>query len=217
MILVGLTGGIGSGKSTVSEALRARGAVVIDADAIVRQLQRPGMPVLAAIVERFGHGILTPDGALDRAGLAAIVFGDDEALSALNAIVHPAVVLEIAARVDALRGSDAVVVLDVPLLVENDRYPVTGVVVVDTPLDVAVARVVENRGMDEADAWARVSRQMSREQRVARADFVIDNGGDRESLDRQIDALWEWIVSLPPADGAGAPARTRVRPPGDDR
>ncbi len=209
MILVGLTGGIGSGKSTVSNALRARGAVVIDADAIVRELQRPGMPVLDALVERFGDEILTPEGELDRARLASMVFGDTDALEALNAIVHPAVTREISARIDAERGGDRVVVLDVPLLVEKIRYPVAGIVVVDTPVEVAVARVVEHRGMDEADAWSRVRRQASREERLAKADFVVDNSGPPEALDAQIDALWEWIATLPAAD----PVDTNTRSP----
>lgn len=198
MILVGLTGGIGSGKSTVSAALAERGAVVVDADAITRQLQEPGQPVLAAIVERFGQGVLAADGRLDRPGLASIVFADPDALKALNDIVHPAVGAEILRRIDARRGTGAVVVLDIPLLVEGGRHKATGVIVVDTPTDVAVDRLVRFRGFDEHDARARMARQATREERLAQADRVIDNSGDREALDPQLDELWTWITGLPP-------------------
>jgi len=197
MILVGLTGGIGSGKSTVSGLLAAKGAVIVDADAITRELQQPGQPVLAAIVERFGPGVLAVDGSLDRARLAAIVFTDAEALKDLNAIVHPAVGAEIARRIDAERTTDHVVVLDIPLLVEGGRYRTAGLLVVDPPVDVAVARLVESRGMDEADVRARIGRQATREQRLAVADRVIDNGGDPASLAAQVDDAWKWMLSLP--------------------
>jgi dephospho-CoA kinase len=199
MILVGLTGGIGSGKSTVSALLAAKGAVVVDADAITRQLQARGQPVLAAIVERFGPGVLTADGDLDRVGLAQIVFNDPAALKDLNDIVHPAVGKEIQRLVAAERDGDRVVVLDIPLLVEGGRYKVGGVVVVDTPVDVAVDRLVRFRTMGEGDARARIGRQVSREERRAAADWVIDNSGDRESLERQVDEVWDWILTLPPA------------------
>ena len=198
MILVGLTGGIGSGKSTVSGLLAAKGAVVVDADAITRELQQPGQPVLAAIVERFGAGVLAADGTLDRARLAAIVFTDADALKELNAIVHPAVGAEIARRIDAERATDHVVVLDIPLLVEGGRYRTAGLLVVDTPVDVAVARLVEYRGMDEADVRARIGRQATRDQRLAVADRVIDNAGDPASLAAQVDDAWKWMLSLPP-------------------
>ena len=177
MIVVGLTGGIGSGKSTVSAFLAERGAVVVDADAITRQLQAPGQPVLAAIVERFGPEIVSADGTLDRAALAAIVFDDPAALKDLTAIVHPAVGKEIARRLEAERGGDRVVVLDIPLLVESGRYQVAGLVVVDVDPDVAVERLVRFRGMSEADARARMANQVSRADRLAKADWVIDNSG----------------------------------------
>ena len=137
MILVGLTGGIGAGKSTVSALLAAKGAVVIDADAITHELQRAGTPVLEAIVERFGAGVLTGDGELDRPALAEIVFHDPDELAALNAIVHPAVGAEMAARLAAEADTDHVVVLDVPLLVESGRADMAGTVVVDVPPEVA--------------------------------------------------------------------------------
>ncbi len=199
MILVGLTGGIGSGKSTVSARLAARGAVIVDADAITRELQRPGQPVLAAIVDRFSPGVLQPDGELDRAALAAVVFSDPEALKDLNAIVHPAVGVEIARRIEAAAGTDAVVVLDIPLLAENPRRGLAATIVVDTPVDVAVERLVRLRGMDEADARARIARQATREERAAGADRIVDNTGDLEALEAQIDELWAWLQTLPPA------------------
>lgn len=196
VLLVGLTGGIGAGKSTVSAGLAARGAVVIDADAIVRELQAPGQPVLDAMVERFGPGILHDDGTLDRQAVADLVFGDDESLADLNAIVHPAVAAEIARRLEAEAGTDHVVVLDVPLLVESGRNDLAGVIVVDTDPEVAVRRLVEQRGFTESDARARIARQASREERLARADLVIDNNGDRAALEAEIDRAWAWIRSL---------------------
>jgi dephospho-CoA kinase len=201
MILVGLTGGIGSGKSTVSELLALKGAVIVDADAIVREVQEPGQPVLAAIAERFGAGVLTADGALDRAGLAGLVFNDAGALKDLNNIVHPAVRAEMRRQVNEHRASDRVVVMDVPLMVEGGRrrYNVGGVVVVDVPVDVAVDRLVRYRAMEEADARARIGRQVTRDERLAAADRVVDNSGDRESLKAQVDELWEWILTLPAA------------------
>jgi dephospho-CoA kinase len=201
MIVVGLTGGIGSGKSTVAAALVERGAVLIDADAIVRELQQPGTPLLTAIAERFGSGIVGADGALDRAALAAVVFSDREALGALNALVHPAVVAEIDSRLGAHRGTDHVVVVDIPLLRDKRRHGMTGVLVVDVPVETAVARLVAQRGLSEADARARVANQISREERLALADHVIDNGGDLEALAAEVDAAWAWIVTQPPADG----------------
>jgi dephospho-CoA kinase len=201
MILVGLTGGIGSGKSTVSALLAKKGAVIVDADVITRQLQEPGQAVFTAIVERFGPKVVADDGSLDRPGLAAIVFTDPEALVDLNKIVHPAVGAEIRRRVEAERDTDHVVVLDIPLLVqpgvEGTRYPVSGLVVVDVPVDVAVDRLVRYRGMDEADVRARIGRQASREQRVAAADRVIDNSAGRAALARQVDDVWTWIQTLP--------------------
>jgi len=208
VIIVGLTGGIGSGKSTVSALLAAKGAVIVDADAITKELQQPGQPTLAVIVERFGPGVLTTGGALDRAGLAAIVFSDAGALTDLNAIVHPAVGKEIARRVEAERPTDHVVVLDVPLMVESGRYASAGLLVVDVPVEIAVDRLVRLRGMDEADARARIRRQATREQRLAHADRVIDNAGDPEALAAQVDEAWEWMRSLPPAPAE--PAETSV-------
>jgi dephospho-CoA kinase len=199
VILVGLTGGIGSGKSTVSAMLAARGAVIIDADAITRELQAPGSPLLATIAERFGDDVILPDGSLDRAALAAKVFDDPEALTDLNGIVHPAVGVEILRRVGEQRETDHVVVLDVPLLAENPRTDTGAVIVVDVDPEVAVERLVTQRGMDEADARARIARQATREQRLALADRVLDNSGDVAGLERQVNEVWEWLQSLPPA------------------
>jgi dephospho-CoA kinase len=207
VILVGLTGGIGSGKSTVAQLLADRGAVIVDADQITRQLQRPGQPVLAAIVERFGPGVLTEAGELDRPALAAIVFHDASALQDLNRIVHPAVRDEMARQIDAHRDSDRVVVLDIPLLAENPRRDLAATIVVDTPVDVAVDRLVRLRGMKEADARARVARQAGREERRAAGDRVIDNSSDVRALEAQVEDLWSWLQSLPPTSAESAKNR----------
>lgn len=209
MILVGLTGGIGSGKTTVSAMLAERGAIIIDADQITRELQAPGSPVLGEIVEAFGLDVLDSSGALDRPALAAKVFGDPDALARLNKIVHPAVGREMAARLEAQRSTQNVVVLDIPLLVENPREGLCGTVVVDLPLDLAIERLVNLRNMSRTDAEARISRQASREARVAIADRVIDNSGDLASLEVQVNEVWQWMQSLPPA----APDAGRVSRP----
>lgn len=200
MILVGLTGGIGSGKSTVSALLAQRGAAIVDADAITREAQAAGSPLLVELAARFGDAIIRSDGELDRPALAAVAFGDPEELKALNAIVHPAVGRAIRDRIETHVGTDRIVILDVPLMAENDgksRYAVTAVIVVDTPVDVAVERLIRYRGFDEADARARIGRQATREQRLAIADRVIDNGGTSAQLEAQIDELWEWIQTVP--------------------
>ena len=199
MILVGLTGGIGSGKSVVSTQLASHGAVIIDADVIVRQLQQPGQDVLRRMVERFGSQILSDSGHLDRAHLAEHVFGDKQALADLNAIVHPAVGREMLRRIEERRDSDAVVVLDVPLLVENPRVGLCGVLVVDLDPDIAVERLVKQRGLSESDARARMARQASRSARRAVADWIIDNSGSRLDLAKQVGQAWRWMCSLPPA------------------
>jgi dephospho-CoA kinase len=197
VLVIGLTGGIGSGKSTVSALLAGKGAVVVDADAIVRDVQQPGTPVFAAMVERFGAGIVAGDGSLDRAAVADMVFGDPGALADLNAMVHPAVGAEIARRMEALAATDDVVVLDVPLLVESkNAYPVAGLLVVDIDPEVAVGRLVEHRAMREADVRARMARQATRDERLARADRVIDNSGTLDDLRAQVDAAWKWIEGL---------------------
>lgn len=199
MILVGLTGGIGSGKSTVSSLLAEHGAVIIDADQITRDLQLPGSEVLEQIVAAFGDDVLDSTGGLDRPALAGKVFGDSDALAKLNSIVHPAVGKEMAKRLEAQRSTDNVVVLDIPLLVENPRAGLCGTIVVDLPVELAVARLIEFRGMQRTDAEARISRQATREQRLAIADRVIDNSGTLDDLKRQVEGVWQWARSLPDA------------------
>ena len=187
MFVVGLTGGIGSGKSTVSALLAARGAVVIDADAIHAENMAEGGLVHDAVLERFG--------TVSRPDLAAIVFSDPAALADLNAIAHPAVGAVIAERLAEQAATDNVVVLDIPLLVEGGDSPYP-TIVVDVPVEVAVDRLVSQRGMDEADARARIANQASREERLAKADFVIDNSGDRAGLEAEVDRCWAWIEGL---------------------
>ena len=198
MKLVVLTGGIGAGKSAVTTRLAARGAVIVDADGIVRELQVPGAPLLDELAAHFGAHIINADGSLDRAGLAAIAFKDDESTQALNDIVHPAVRAEIRRRIDAERATDHTVVLDTPLLTVVDGLQHDGMVVVDTPIEMAVARVVEQRGLPEDDVRARIDKQISREERVALADFVVDNSGDLPNLEAQVESLWAWIETLGP-------------------
>lgn len=197
MKLVGLTGGIGSGKSTVARALAARGAVIVDADEVVRDVQAAGSPVLAALADRFGADILADDGSLDRPRLAGRVFGDPEALAALNAIVHPAVGAEMNRRVREHASGERVVVMDIPLLTENPRAGLQGIIVVDAPVETQVRRLVDGRGFAEDDAWARIGRQASREQRLATASIVVDNSGTVAELEAQVQRVWEWLESLP--------------------
>jgi dephospho-CoA kinase len=197
MILVGLTGGIGSGKSTVSALLAEHGAVIIDADALVRELQAPGSPVLEQMAEHFGPQILRGDGSLDRPAVAELVFNDEASLKALNDIVHPALAVEVARRIDAARGTDDIVVLDFPLLAERPREGLSATVVVDVPVETAVERLVAARGMSEDDAKARIANQVSRDERLAIATHVIENSGDLDALRRQVDALWEALTRLP--------------------
>jgi dephospho-CoA kinase len=199
VLLVGLTGGIGSGKSTVARLLAGRGAVIVDADQIARDVQQPGSPVLNKMAERFGAEIVGDDGSLDRAAVAAIVFGDSEAaraaLADLNAIVHPAMQHEIQRQIDAHSGTDRVVVLDFPLLTENPRPDLDEFVVVDVDPEVAVRRLVEQRGMDEGDARNRIASQPAREERLRLATYVIDNNGDLDALRDGTDALWDHLQS----------------------
>lgn len=190
MLVLGLTGGIGSGKSTVSALLAERGAVILDADRIAREVVAPGGPAHDALVARFG--------TTDRPTIAAVVFDDEEARRDLNAIVHPAVGAEMGRRL-AEHAADDVVILDIPLLVETggrERYGMAAVIVVDCPVEVAVRRLVEQRGMDEADARARVAAQATREERLAAADFVVDNRGSLDALHSEVDRCWAWVESL---------------------
>jgi dephospho-CoA kinase len=191
-VTVVLTGGVGSGKSTVADMLVARGATLIDADRIAREIVEPGRPAYAAVVERFGQAILNPDGTIDRKALADIVFSDATALADLNATTHPVIGHEMVERRAAAEASGGVVVLDVPLLkpTHRDQLGFDAVIVVDTPVDIAVSRLIEHRSFERADAEARVAAQMSREERLALADFTVDNSGDKEALTAQVERLW---------------------------
>lgn len=196
MILIGLTGGIGSGKSEVARLLTARGAELIDADLIVRELQQPGAEVYEKMVELFGQEVVGADRALDRAAIAKKVFTDESLLKTLNQLIHPIVRRVMNERVESFRSSDKVVVLDIPLLVENPREGLDGVLVVDLDAELAVKRLVEQRNMNADDARARIAKQATREQRLAIANHVIDNSGDRDELSRKVDLAWSWIKSL---------------------
>jgi dephospho-CoA kinase len=194
--LIALTGGIASGKSTIAARLAEHGAVVVDADALSREVVEPGQPALDAIREAFGPGVIGEDGRLDRPALAAIVFTDEAARHRLNGIVHPAVI----ARSQALfaeafeRDPDAVVVYDVPLIDARGIGEFDGVVVADAPADVRVRRLAELRGMPEQDARARVAAQLDDDARRALATEVIDTSGTLEHTAAQVDALWERLT-----------------------
>lgn len=200
MLLVGLTGGIGAGKSTVSALLAGHGAEIIDADAIVRELQEPGSPVLAQMAERFGAHVILDDGSLDRAAVAAVVFGESEEARAaradLNGIVHPALQREIRSRIEALSDTDRIVILDFPLLAENPRDDLDATIVVDVDPDIAVERLVAFRGMDADDAQRRIASQIDRAARRAIATHVIDNSADEAELDRRVGEVWDDLLRL---------------------
>lgn len=190
---VGLTGGIASGKSAVSQRMAGHGAVIIDADQLARQAVAPGSEALAEIVEHFGEDMLTAEGRLDRAALGERVFGDESARERLNSIVHPRVRAE-AARQREYVADGSVVVEDIPLLIETgqqDRFDV--VVVVQAPHEERVRRMVEDRGMSREEAESRVRAQASDKERAAAADVVLDNSGSPEELVRQVDDLWETL------------------------
>ncbi len=191
MLKVGLTGGIGAGKSAVSRLLDSYGAVIVDADQIAREVVAPGTPGLAAVVEAFGEEILAPDGSLDRPRLGSIVFADPERLAVLNGIVHPLVGAR-SAELERAAAADAVVVHDVPLLAENALAPLYDlVIVVDAAPETQLDRLVRLRGMTEDDARARMAAQAGREKRLEIADLVIDNDGQLEHLEPQVRAVWD--------------------------
>ena len=190
MLRVGLTGGIGSGKSAVSSRLAARGAVVIDSDVLAREVVAKGTDGLAEVVAAFGDGVLTAEGELDRPALGRIVFGDEPARRTLEAIIHPRVRAR-AAEIEAESPAGAIVVHDIPLLVETgqaDRFDV--VLVVDAPVDVQLERLTSQRGMTDEEAKQRIASQASREDRLAAADLVVENSGTLADLDRRIDEVW---------------------------
>ncbi|MER8069564.1 dephospho-CoA kinase [Streptomyces sp. NPDC094034] len=193
MLRLGLTGGIGAGKSEVSRLLTSYGAVLIDSDRIAREVVEPGTPGLAAVVAEFGPGVLTPDGALDRPKLGGIVFGDPDRLRALNAIVHPLVRAR-SAELEKAAGPDSIVVHDVPLLVENGMAALYDVVVVvDASPETQLDRLVRLRGMAETEARKRMAAQATREERRAAADVVIDNDGPLERLEPQVRRVWQML------------------------
>ncbi|GGY91766.1 dephospho-CoA kinase [Streptomyces nitrosporeus] len=195
MLKVGLTGGIGAGKSEVSRLLAGFGAVLVDADRIAREVVEPGTPGLRAVVEEFGPDILDGEGALDRPALGAVVFADPERLAALNAIVHPLVRAR-SAELEGAADPGAVVVHDVPLLTENGLAPLYDlVVVVDASPATQLDRLVRLRGMTEQDARSRMAAQATREQRLAVADLVIDNDGPLDELEPQVRALWSRLTA----------------------
>jgi len=203
---VGLTGGIGAGKSEVTKRFAALGATVIDADALAREVVAIGTPGLDAVIAEFGEEMRGDDGGLDRDKMAALVFNDDEARQRLNGIVHPLVgerVFELLAQAER-DDPDGILLNDVPLIVEAgvaERYEV--IVVVDAPEDVQLDRLLNIRGMSEADARARMGKQASREDRRAIADYVIDNSGDLADLQRQVDEVWAALVERAHAKSAG--------------
>jgi dephospho-CoA kinase len=205
MLRVGLTGGIGSGKSTVSARLAELGAVILDADKAARAVVEPGTPGLAAITASFGAGVLAADGSLDRAKLARVVFADEAALSRLNAITHPLIHEHIRAAEEAAiaaGGDDVVLVHDVALLAEWGRAKEFDlVIVVDVPAETQLERLTGPRGMAEDQARARMAAQATREQRLAVADIVIDNSGSREDLDRRVAEVWAELQARAGARG----------------
>ncbi len=196
---IGLTGGIGSGKTTVAAMLAERGAVVVDADQIARDLVEPGGAALAELVTEFGPRILQADGSLSRAELASMAFSDPRATTRLNEIMHPLIRAEAARRMNAVPEAP-VVVYDMPLLVETGQSNLVDlVVVVDVPEDVQVDRAVRLRGLDSEDVARRMAVQVTRQERLAAADIVIDNAGDRADTERQVEELWRELVD----DGLG--------------
>lgn len=204
MLLVGLTGGIASGKSTVASRLRELGAELIDADEIAREVVEPGTPTLRRLVERFGNDILDRDGKLDRQALARKVFGNPEALNDLNSITHPAIGAEIARRIQQHAKSDAVVVVDAALLVESGRGGFDKLVVVACRPEIQLDRLIRLRGMSREEAEKRISSQAPLGDKLAKADVVIWNEGSMEELYRTIDSVWAELVAEAQSRDKGA-------------
>ncbi len=198
MLTVGLTGNIGAGKSTVAELLVARGAYLVDADKVAREVVEPGAPAYLALVERFGTGILDGDGRIDRPKLAESAFQGPESVADLNAIVHPAIGLAMIEGKDAHQGTDAIVVMDIPLLKEFHRelLALDAVIVVDVSPEVRLERLTTHRGMAEQDVRARMAAQPTRQERLEGADFVIDNSGDAAHLAEEVDKVWAELERL---------------------
>jgi len=215
VIVIGLTGGIGSGKSTVSDRFVDLGAVLIDADQIVRELQEPGGIVHTEMVNHFGAEILNEDTTLNRQAVADVVFSDKEALRTLNGIVHPPVNREIRHRIREQATTDNLLVLDIPLLIEGimaggpPRYIVSGILVVDTPAEVAIRRLVDQRGFSEEDARSRIAAQVPPEKRLELADFVINNAVTLNELEPQIRSAFAWAQNLPATEPTPEPDEPR--------
>ncbi len=198
VVVVAVTGGIGSGKSTVAGLLARRGAFVIDADQIAREVVEPTGPAYQAVADHFGPGVVGGDGLLNRAALAARVFANPAELATLNALTHPAIAAAMAAGLAEHAGTDRFVVVDIPLLDADSkvRYGFAGVIVVDAPAELAVRRLVGQRGLAEADARARIESQIGREERRRLADVIIDNSGTRGELAAAVGEAWSWMERL---------------------
>jgi dephospho-CoA kinase len=198
VLTVGLTGGIGAGKSTVAGLLVDHGARLVDADLVAREVVVPGGPAYQPLVDRFGPEIVGADGVIDRPTLAGMVFGHPEALADLNAITHPAIGVEMINRRDRFAGTDDIVVMDIPLLkaIHRDTLSLAAVIVVDTPTELALERLVTLRGMDRADAEARIGSQIDRAARLEGADLVVDNSGDHAHLQAEVDRVWAVLLGL---------------------
>lgn len=200
MLLVGLTGGIGSGKSTVARLLEKRGAVVFDADLLAREAVAPGTPGHAAVIERFGADVLAPGGELDREALASIVFADPSARRDLEQIVHPEVRRLFAEGSEVYRDTDRVVVFSAPLLVESGMHTAFEIlVVVSATVATQIERLMRQRGMSEASIRARIDAQAPLEDKAAVADFIVDNEGTLDELESQVERLWNDLAARPVA------------------
>jgi len=196
LLEIGLTGGIGSGKSTAAAGFVKHGAALIDADQIVRDLQQPGEKVFEEMLSKWGSDILTPDGQLDRQLVANIVFSNPEELTVLNEIVHPAVREEMTIRRRIHLDTDNTVILEIPLLVESGYRNFDAIVVVDVDTEIAVERLVEHRSFEEEDARKRIEKQVSRDSRTEIADYVIKNNSSIEAFEEEINKCWKWIESI---------------------
>lgn len=202
MLLVGLTGGIGSGKTTVARMLEARGAVVFDADLLARDAVEPGTPGYRQVVERFGPNVLEPGGGVDREALAAVVFADPAARRDLEAILHPEIRRLFAESTEAYRETDAVVVFSAPLLVETGMHTAfEALVVVSAPIEMQVRRLMRDRGMSETAVRDRIAAQLPIEEKAEAADILIDNDGTLEELEGQVDRLWTELRARAASDG----------------
>jgi dephospho-CoA kinase len=212
VLTIGLTGNIGAGKSTVAELLVAHGAYLVDADKVAREVVEPGAAAYQPLIDRFGTGILDAEGRIDRPTLASVVFASPDDLADLNAIIHPAIGLAMIEGKDMHQGTDAIVVMDIPLLKElhKEMLALDAIVVVDASLEVRLERLTTQRAMSEEDARARMAAQPTREERLEGADFVVDNSGDQDHLVDEVDRVWAELLRLPQREPA--PADTSPSP-----